>query len=256
MINPVRFVWRTVSKSFVYFLFASGSLFLATAIFPLLFVFVHPAKRCGRALRYSTYLTFKLMNFVMWCLGLTRVRISREDREYLKNLRSAVVVANHPSLLDITILISFLPQADCIVNSKLFERPIVRLVVRRLFVPNSLDFGEILASCEQSLKDGNCLVIFPEGSRTKPGVVPTIRKGSARISLGTGFPVLPVHIGANDMRGLRKGDPFYRINRKGRYLYDLTVKKPIEPASYAGLALPIAAKKMSDEIYRSIFEEV
>ena len=131
----------------------------------------------------------------------------------------------------------------------------MRLVVRRLFVPNSLDFGEILASCEQSLKDGNCLVIFPEGSRTKPGVVPTIRKGSARISLGTGFPVLPVHIGANDMRGLRKGDPFYRINPKGRYLYDLTVKKPIEPASYAGLSLPIAAKKMSDDIYRSIFEE-
>lgn len=255
MSNPVRFVWKTFSKSLVYFFFAFGSLILITAVFPLIFLFAHPAARRGRALRYSTFLTFRLMSRVMWLLGLVRIRISAEDRKKLKALRSAIIVANHPSLLDITILISFLPQADCIVNAKLFERPIVRHVVRRLFVPNSLDFGEILAESDRSLGEGNCLVIFPEGSRTKPGIKPVIKKGSVRISLGTGRPVVPVRIDANDMRGLRKGDPFWRINLKGRYHFSFTVLDPIEPACYASFEQPIAARKMAADIYRRLFPE-
>lgn len=253
MINPVRFVWKTLSKSLVYLLFVLGSLFLITAVFPLIFLFAHPAARCGRALRYATHLTFKAMNGIMWGLGLTKVRISREDRKRLKGLSSTIVVANHPSLIDITILIGYLPQADCIVNAKLFERPIVKYVVRRLFVANSLEFGEILAATERSLDEGNCLVIFPEGSRTRPGVTPKIKRGSAHIALGTGRPVLPIRIEANDMRGLRKGDPFWRINRKGRYSFALSVQSPIEPGRYASLEQPIAARKMAADIYESLF---
>ena len=253
MIRGIRFVWKTITKSLVYFFFASGALFLITAVFPPILLFVHPAERCGKALRLSTHLTFKLMLAVTWAFGLIKIHIGKEDRRKLRTLKSAIVVANHPSLLDVTILMSILPQADCIVNAQLFERPIVRHVVRRLFVPNSLDFSEILSACGQSHKDGNCLVIFPEGSRTKPGIEPVIKKGSARISLGTGYPVVPVRIGANDMRGLRKGDPFYRINEKGRYTYHLAVGDPLDPSVYMDDQIPVAAKRMTKDIYSSLF---
>ena len=253
MIRGIRFVWKTITKSLVYFFFASGALFLITAVFPPILLFVHPAERCGKALRLSTHLTFKLMLAVTWAFGLIKIHVGKEDRRKLRALKSAIVVANHPSLLDVTILMSILPQADCIVNARLFERPIVRHVVRRLFVPNSLDFSEILSACGQSLKDGNCLVIFPEGSRTKPGIEPVIKKGSARISLGTGYPVVPVRIGANDMRGLRKGDPFYRINEKGRYTYHLAVGDPLDPSVYMDDQLPVAAKRMTKDNYSSLF---
>lgn len=253
MTNYARFCWRTITKSFVYFVFGLGSLVLVTTVFPVLMLFVHPADRCGRAMRRVTSGTFKFMRALMWLLGLTSVKISKEDRKLLGSLKSTIVVANHPSLLDVTILISYLPHADCIVNAALFRRPVVRLVVRRLFVPNSMEFGELMASCAKSLQAGNSLVIFPEGSRTKPGVKPVIKKGSARISLGTGFPVLPVHIEAGDMRGLQKGDPFYRINRKGRYTYALSVGDPIFPSAYRALSEPIAAKKMTADIHAAIF---
>jgi 1-acyl-sn-glycerol-3-phosphate acyltransferase len=255
MLNPARFVWKTFTKSFVYFLFALGSLTLVTAVFPLIVLFAHPASRRNRALRYATFMTFRLMLSFSWFLGLVKIRISAEDRKKLKNLRSAVIVANHPSLLDITILISFLPQADCIVNAKLFERPIVKHVVRRLFVPNSLDFGEILSASGRSLGEGNCLVIFPEGSRTKPGIKPVIKKGSVRIALVTGCPVVPIRIDANDMRGLQKGDPFWKINLKGRYQYSFTVLDPIDPACYASFEQPIAARKMASDVYLRLFPE-
>jgi 1-acyl-sn-glycerol-3-phosphate acyltransferase len=103
----------------------------------------------------------------MWSMGLTTIRISREDRAKLKTLTSTVVVANHPSLLDITVLLSLIPNGDCIVNAKLFTIPVVRHVVSRLFIPNSLTFRR--SSTRAAFpRRGLLLVIFPEGSRTRP----------------------------------------------------------------------------------------
>jgi len=255
MTGPVRFVWKTISKSLVYLFFVLGASVLVTMVFPPILFFIHPAKRSSRVMRKATSITFMCMRWAMFILGLVRIHISKEDRLRLKTLRSAIVVANHPSLIDVTMLISFLPQADCIVNARLFDKPIVRHVVRRLFVPNSIDFSRMVHSCYQSLADGNCLIIFPEGTRTRTGVRPLVKKGSARISLATGFPVVPVHIRANDMRGLQKGDPFYRINRKGRYTFDFVVGQPLTPLAYAGDETPAAARKMTNDIIQQIFPD-
>jgi len=253
MKNPIRFAWKTITKSLVYFFFVLGSLILITAVYPTILLFVHPVKKSGRAMRFATYLTFRVMGVVMWGLGLVKVDIDREDRKKLGKLRSTIVVANHPSLIDICILLGFLPQADCIVNAALFKKPVVRFVVKRLFVPNSMDFGQLLASCDESLKDGNCLVIFPEGSRTKPGITSVIHKGSARIALGTGRQIMPIHIEANDMRGLRKGDPFYRISEKGRYQFKFILGEPLSPSDYEGMPIQIAARKLNEDIRDRIF---
>jgi len=255
MKNPVRFVWKTISKSLVYLFFVLGSLTLITAVYPTILLFVHSEKKSGKAMRYATHLTFRLMGAVMWGLGLVKVEISKADSKKLHRLRSTIVVANHPSLIDICILIGYLPQADCIVNAALFERPVVRYVVKRLFVPNSMDFGQLLASCDESLKNGNCLVIFPEGSRTKPGIKSVIHKGSARIALGTGRQILPIHVETNDMRGLRKGDPFYRINEKGRYRYKYFIGEPLSPTDYADMPITIASRKLNDDIRDRIFPD-
>ncbi|MBI9109488.1 MAG: 1-acyl-sn-glycerol-3-phosphate acyltransferase [Spirochaetales bacterium] len=193
------------------------------------------------------------MNFITWILGLTKVEILPGDREVLKTLKSTVVVANHPSLLDVTILMALLPQADCIVNSALFEKPVIRHVVKRLFIPNSLDFSVMLSDCKQSLKDGNCLIIFPEGSRSVPGIAPVLKKGSSRIALDSGFPIQPVMLKADNMRGLRKGDSFYRINEKGRYVYEIILLEKIQPEDFIDFPLPVAARHMTKEIHSRLF---
>lgn len=252
MARPLWFIWKTFSKSLVYLLFVLGSIFLITAVFPLIIQFVHPFERSSRAMRAATSAVFKAMRFFMALLDHVYVIISDEDRERLKNLESVIVVSNHPSLLDVTILMSFVSRPDCIVNSKLFARPVIRHVVRRLFIPNSAGFSNILDSCRESLDRGNCLVIFPEGTRTKKVPPKTIKKGCARISLDTGRPVVPLHIEVNDMRGLQKGDPFYRINKSGKYFFHITVGDSIDPADYADETAPIAARKMTSAIYAQI----
>lgn len=255
MPRPLWFIWKTFSKSLVYLLFVLGALFLVLAVFPFVIQFVHPLKRSSRVMRGATSLIFRAMRVFMAILDHVHVIISKEDQQKLRDLASTIVVSNHPSLLDVTILMSYLSRPDCIVNAKLFTRPVIKHVVKRLFIPNSIDFSRMLESCRESLDDGNCLVIFPEGTRTRQSIPRTIKKGSARISLDTGYPVLPLHIRTNDMRGLQKGDPFYRINKSGYYFYKITLGELIYPETFTHESTPIAARRMTEAIYRQIFPE-
>jgi len=250
--TALRFARKTVAKSLVYFFFITGAAVLVTAVFPTCLLFIHPADRCGKAMRYATHVTFSLMNRVMEAFSLVRVEMREEDAARLRAEKSAIIVANHPSLIDISLLIGTLPHADCIVNSALFDAFIVKYIVRRLYIPNSKSLEETLATCDASLAAGNCLVVFPEGSRTKADGRILFRKGFARIALGTGRPVLPVAFAANDMRGLRKGDPFYRVNGDEPYRFKVTVCDPVLPEAYAGHPLPAATRKMTEDIQGAI----
>ena len=48
----------------------------------------------------------------MATLGL--IRVTRTGAERLRADRPVVIVANHPTLIDVVLLIASLPQADCV----------------------------------------------------------------------------------------------------------------------------------------------
>ena len=63
------------------------------------------------------------------------------------------------------------------------------------------------------LKQGQKLIIFPEGTRVKEGMSGEAKSGAAMMAVRTGSPVLPVYItpGRKAFRGctVTFGDPFY-----------------------------------------------
>ena len=46
---------------------------------------------------------------------------------------------------------------------------IISGIVNTLYISNSLDSDHLTKECTKSLMEGNCLIIFPEGSRTSRG---------------------------------------------------------------------------------------
>jgi 1-acyl-sn-glycerol-3-phosphate acyltransferase len=147
-------------------------------------------------------------------------------------------------------IISLIPNADVIVKGNF--NAVFWGVVKRLYILNTLDFGELAAACKESLAKGNCLVVFPEGTRTRRGEKMRLKKGAARISLLTGEEIVAVHIGGTDKYGLGKKDPFLSFNHSEKYIYRINFKKTINPKQYEGMEDHRAVRRMNAQILEAL----
>ncbi len=58
---------------------------------------------------------------------------------------------------------------------------------------------EALQRAEEVLKRGECLVLFPEGTRRSGAVIEDLMEGAAFLSARTGAPIVPIGIGGSDL---------------------------------------------------------
>jgi 1-acyl-sn-glycerol-3-phosphate acyltransferase len=243
--NWPLYIWRVIGKWLSFLVFGIGTSALATSIFPIMGLFLHPKARFQKYARRIITASFHWFTDFMTFLHVVVVDV--DDRKAYRNLRSKIVVANHPSLLDVVMMISLIPNADCIVRGNL-NHNIVYGVIRYLYILNSLGFDELVKTCKESLDRGNCIIIFPQGTRTPRSGEIKLKKGAARLSLLTGSSIVPVHIGGTDKWGLGKHDPWYAFNHTQRYVYRIRMQDEIDPAKYAGLDYTRAVTRYTAEI--------
>jgi 1-acyl-sn-glycerol-3-phosphate acyltransferase len=251
--NYPLYLYRLFAKGLSFFLFGLGTLLLVITILPLMTVFLHPRDRFKKTARRFISSSFRGFTALMGAIGAAKLDV--DDRVAYRRLSSKIIVANHPSLLDVVILISLIPNADCIVNSGLMHNIIVRGVIRRLYILNSLEFDELAEACIQSLNQGYCIIIFPEGTRTRRTGEMKLKKGAARLSLLSGRDILPVHIGGTDKWGLGKHDPWTAYNHREMYVYRIRMQDAISPDNYAGLESYHAIKHLNEDIRTALQDE-
>ena len=58
---------------------------------------------------------------------------------------------------------------------------------------------EALQRAEEVLTRGECLVVFPEGTRRQGAVIENLMEGAAFLSARTGAPIVPIGIGGSDL---------------------------------------------------------
>ena len=144
-----------------------------------------------------------------------------DRRKGTKNEGPLLVIANHPSLIDILLITAALPNLCCVLKGALHYNPLFTLLIRNLdYLPNS-DPERMLEEARVRLAAGEQLLIFPEGTRTEPGKPLEFRMGAAELAATSGVPVLPVIMQSNS-RYLSKGYPWYRWpSDKLRYRLEL-----------------------------------
>jgi len=194
--NKPLYVYRVLAKWISFFVFGLSTLILAVIIFPFMRLAFFSGERFKKSGRILVYFSMRCFVSFMRFLGI--VDIKTDNRESYRHLSSKIIVANHPSLLDIVMLFSLVPNADCIVNTNLNRNFIVRGVIRQLYILNSLDLEDLFNACTESLKQGNCLIIFPEGTRTPRYGKTVIKRGAARAALISGCNIVPVRIEGTD----------------------------------------------------------
>ena len=113
--------------------------------------------------------------------------------------RTLIFVANHTSALDPVVLAASLPYPVRSLGKKeLFKGPIgfFLRVLGALPVDRENKAGAASAyrACLRVLKNGQDLILFPEGHRSEDGRLKELTRGFAALSAHSGSPVVPVYI--------------------------------------------------------------
>ena len=77
---------------------------------------------------------------------------------------------------------------------RFFKNLINLIPISRKQNPESLDIDDTMTLSKAFMDLGNNIIIFPEGSRGKPGVMQRFRKGAVKFSMGLDVPILPAAI--------------------------------------------------------------
>jgi 1-acyl-sn-glycerol-3-phosphate acyltransferase len=198
--------WRIPATGFAFLCIFFGGGVLAFALQPALALFPGDRRdRTQRAIHRLFGIYLKGLSFG----GLLRLQI--EGAEKLAAAQGCMVVANHPSLLDVVVLMSLIPRSQCIVKHQLWQHRFLGKLMRQAgYISNSLPAEQMIEACAASLAAGESLIIFPEGTRSRPGQKLALQRGFAHLATMTAAKILPVVITC-DPPTLVKGEPWWQI---------------------------------------------
>lgn len=251
MLPRIDYIWRVVATGFCFAVFGLGGMLLGLLVFPL--VAALPGSRDRSELRTRRLIgqCFRLFLGLARLLGVGKVTV--RNAELLGSARGVLVLANHPTLLDVVVLISCLPEADCVVKEALWRNPFLRSVVKGAgYVSNASPTG-MLEECGARLRKGRALLIFPEGTRSVPGEAMRLQRGAARLLLRQPVPVLPVTMRC-DPPTLMKDVPWYKVPPRPWHI-QVMVHPPVEllPEPSATEPESVAVRQLTKEL-RITFE--
>lgn len=129
-------------------------------------------------------------------LGL--IRVSIRGLEHTELNQGIILVANHPSLLDIVFFLSIFPTCSCMAKKNLLYFSPYALVIRWASYVAGSGGSEIVEQANLELMNKRPFVIFPEGTRKSQQGQKTgstdlkFRRGAAALALKSGAAVIPV----------------------------------------------------------------
>jgi 1-acyl-sn-glycerol-3-phosphate acyltransferase len=144
--------------------------------------------RWGRPLGRGVIMAaFRLyLGFLSLCCAC---RFDLTALDVLRREGPLVLVANHPSLLDVVLIASRFPNAVCIMKAALMDNVLLGAAARLArYIPNDAPL-EMVRRARAELGDGAHLLLFPEGTRTRQFPIDTCTPGAGLIASRAKVPV-------------------------------------------------------------------
>jgi 1-acyl-sn-glycerol-3-phosphate acyltransferase len=244
-------LWRLFATGASFVMFGIGGLVLRVLILPLLAMLPGDTLARRRRARAAVHRAFYLHMQFMY---RTRVLDFRIDGAGRLGQPGQLVIANHPSLIDVVFLISQIRDTNCVVKASLWNNPCMRGAVSAAQYISNNGSPEMLEQAADVLREGQTLVMFPEGTRTTPGEAPEFHRGAAAIALRGARVITPVFISVTPTT-LTKAEPWYRIPDR-RVVVLLRVGEDIDPASFNDAPMPIASRRLNRFLHQLFLEEL
>ncbi len=184
---------------------AKGSAFLRSSLFWM--VFAGSTVLYGGTLwllalapyerRFPVILTWSRLN--IWVLEkVCGVRYRVEGRENLPRDRAAIAVANHQSTWETLVFSFLLPPQVWVLKKQLLRIPFFGwglAMAKPIAIDRSAGKSarqQVIDMGRERLREGLWVVIFPEGTRVRPGEIKRFKPGAAILAEATGYPIVPI----------------------------------------------------------------
>lgn len=173
---------------FAFILFGMGGLFL-NGIILLIGWFPFPSQKIKEGV-VQKVLYYAFRGFMFYLQGFNLIHSKAIGMEKLPKSGGYILVANHPTLLDVVLILAHLPRAYCIVKPEILNSIYMSGVSRLAGYIANTDGEKLIEKCIEKLKQGFPLVIFPEGTRSLPNEIGKFKRSAAWIALKSGFPIV------------------------------------------------------------------
>jgi len=226
----IGLLWRWLGTASSFALFGIGSLVLSMTVLPLMALCIRDPGYRLRSIRRVVGAAMRGFVIYMRVVGVLRYRI--EGLEHVNREQGYLILANHPSLIDVVFLLAHFPMANCVIKGGLLENFFVRRLLRWAdYIPNT-DTGSFMGESVERLKAGDSLILFPEGTRTERGQPMDFKVGAAAIAVRSESLCLPVLI-CCEPSTLTKSDRWYQVPPQ-RVFFSMNIQKPLTAAEIIG----------------------
>ena len=239
-------IWRIIGCGLGFILFGLGGLAASLTIFPIIALGIREERRRQRAVRRVIQWMFR--GFIAYVVGVRVIDLELHGMEKLAQCKGTVVVSNHPTLIDIILIIAVLPDAQCVVKNQLWRNPFLGGVVRSAgYIRNDDDPEAVLLSCVRTLQSGGNLLVFPEGTRTRDRLINRFHRGFANIAMRAGADIQCLSLTCRPLM-LAKHMAWYQLPRT-RTRVTLTVGERVEAGAYVVYPSPlIGARRITKSL--------
>ena len=252
MLKRIDRCWRVIGTGVSFFLFGVGGLLLRVVAFPLINVFILKRERRVAAARKLIRFAFRGFVGLMHGLGVLRYEVKGLQK---LNREGLLIIANHPTLIDTVLLMAFVKHADCIVKNGLWNNPFTHGPVRAAGYINNEDGPGLIDKCIASLKAGNNLIIFPEGTRTPRDGNIHFKRGAANIAVRGKHNLTPALIRCTPST-LGKGDTWWKVPpHRVQISIEVQEDVDIQPFLLSADNETLAARHLNEHLQKYFAEE-
>ncbi len=253
LVSSLKRRYRQLAAGFCFVLFGVAALIVGGIVAPLAGgLTTDPPKRRRRARRVIRFAA-RMFWRTMHALGLFRCEMT--GVQFLQTER-ALIVANHPTLIDALLLQGLIDNLTCIAKPGLARNWATRSAHRAAGYIVGEDGHAMVEAAAAELAQGSRVLVFPESTRSAPGAAVVFQRGAAAIATRTNCPVVMVTIHVTEPL-LFKGSAWYEMPERVP-CFRVVVQPPLDvtPIVRAHRSVALAARDLNARLQAKFDEEL
>lgn len=244
-----RFIYRLIAILYITFVFVTSFFFFPIALLLWLVTLLF-----DRRLALLHMFTCFWASLYIWVFPPWSVTI--EGRDKIDRHKTYVIVSNHQSLVDILAAFTLFVHFKWVSKAELFRIPLIgwnmylnRYV--RLERGRNKSIRKMYSACEEHLKRGSSVYLFPEGTRSPSGKVRPFKEGAFVLAKRLQVPILPLVI-----NGSKNALPKNSLNFHGKTQVHVQVLDEVPPETFSDMSSSELTAHVRELIRSRVAEEM